>query len=112
METKKENRGGARKGAGRKPVRDEEKQNELFCSAVKRITGKDDDDESKITLIVKLWEGGSRGQMFVAEHIFGKPKENIEVTNKNEFPDLSGISTEELEQLLRLENEDSQDTDS
>jgi len=93
--------GGARTGAGRKPVRDEEKQNALFVEAVKTITGEDDDDEAKKALIVKLWNSGGRGQMFVAEHVFGKAPDVVQVTKKNEFPDLSNFSVTDLENLLK-----------
>lgn len=91
--------GGARKGAGRKPKRDEKKLNHLFVEAVKRITGKDDDNEAKIEILTKLWNGSSRGQLFVAEHLFGKPKENVDL-NVSKRPDLSHITTEELRDLL------------
>jgi hypothetical protein len=103
---KRANNGGARVGAGRKPKIDEDKKNDLFVNAIKTITGKETDDEAKTALLVKLWNTSSRGQLFIAEHIFGKPKEQVEVTNKNEFPDLSNYTTDELEKLIQIENEE------
>lgn len=97
-------RGGARPGAGRKPVVDELKQSELFIEAVKKITGKDDERAAKIDLLVDLWET-QRGKIFISEHVFGKPKEIVEVTNKNEFPDLSNVTTADLERLLNEQND-------
>ena len=101
---KRQNNGGKRSGSGRKPKVDEETQNNIFIEAVKKITGKDDEENAKIDLLVDLWDT-QRGKIFIAEHIFGKPKELVEVTNKNEFPDLSNITTDELENLLNAENE-------
>ena len=106
MSDKRKQNGGARPGAGRKPKRNEEKQNAIFIQAAKEITNEDIEDEAKVALLVQLWNTSSRGQLFVAEHIFGKPKEQVEVTNINEYPDLSGITTEELEQLIQEESND------
>tara|TARA_R110000868_G_scaffold112613_1_gene303149 strand:+ start:87 stop:431 length:345 start_codon:yes stop_codon:yes gene_type:complete len=97
------NNGGARVGAGRKSKVDEETKNNLFIEAIKQITEKDTPDEAKTELLVKLWNTSSRGQLFIAEHVFGKTKEIVEVTNKNEFPDLSNFSTSELEKLMNNE---------
>jgi len=92
--------GGARQGAGRKPKHEEEKLNNLFVEAVKRITGNEDDQEAKIDILVQLWETSSRGQIFIAEHLFGKPKENVDVNVNNNYPDLSNITNDELERLI------------
>ena len=96
----RKNNGGARKGAGRKPKRDEEKLNNLFLEAVKKITGNEDDDQAKIEILTQLWETSSRGQIFIAEHLFGKPKETVDVNHNNNYPDLSNISNEDLERLI------------
>ena len=78
--------GGAREGAGRKPKVDEEKVNNLFISALKELYKKESDDEAKIHFIKDVLLESQRGQLFVAEHIFGKPKETIETThNVNNF---------------------------
>lgn len=103
-EPQKDNRGGKRKGAGRKRVADEMQQKYLFVEAVKRITGKEDPDEAKIDLLVDLWEN-QRGKIFICEHVFGKAKESVEITNKNEFPDLSNVTTADLERLLNEHND-------
>lgn len=83
---KKTNKGGARAGAGRKPVADEKKVNNIFIQALKELYNKDTEDETKIAFVKNTLMESQRGQLFVAEHIFGKPKETIETThNINDF---------------------------
>lgn len=83
---KKSNKGGARQGAGRKPVADEKKVNNIFVQALKELYKKDTEDETKIAFVKETLMQSQRGQLFVAEHIFGKPKEVIEAThNVNDF---------------------------
>lgn len=78
-------RGGKRKGAGRKPKVDEEKVNYIFLTALKQLHNKETDTEAKIEFVKDLYES-QRGQIFIAEHIFGKPKETVETThNINDF---------------------------
>ena len=69
--------GGARPGAGRKPVADEKKVNEIFLSALKQINNVETDEEAKIEF-AKILLGTQRGQIFIAEHVFGKAKETID----------------------------------
>lgn len=69
--------GGKTLGAGRKPKADEEKVNNLFINALKDLYHKDSDEDAKIHFIKVLLEN-QRGQLFVAEHLFGKPKETID----------------------------------
>jgi hypothetical protein len=69
--------GGARPGAGRKPVADEKKVNEIFLSALKQVNNVDTDEEAKIAFAKTLLET-QRGQIFIAEHLYGKPKETID----------------------------------
>lgn len=77
--------GGKREGAGRKPVADEKKVNEIFLSALKSLKSVDTDEEAKIMFAKDLLET-QRGQIFIAEHLFGKPKETVETThNINDF---------------------------
>ena len=77
--------GGKRANAGRKSKVEEDKVNNLFVNALKKLYKKDNDDEAKILFIETLLDS-QRGQIFVAEHIFGKPKETIETThNVNDF---------------------------
>jgi hypothetical protein len=65
MEDKRKNNGG-HKSAGRKPKTDEAKVNSLFVNAVDLLAT-------------------PRGQIFVAEHLFGKPKETVH--NQHELID-------------------------
>ena len=74
-------RGGARKGAGRKHVAEERKANEIFLSAMKNVYNKDNDDDAKIGFAQELLES-QRGQIFIAEHIFGKAKDIVETTHR------------------------------
>ena len=79
-------KGGARKGAGRKPKADEEKVNNLFITALKELYKKDTEDEAKVSFIKDTLLESQRGQIFVAEHVFGKPKDIVETThNINDF---------------------------
>lgn len=73
-------RGGARAGAGRKPKADEEKTNQIFLTMIKDVKKVDTDDEARIALAKELFSF-ERGCMFIAEHVFGKPKEIIEQIN-------------------------------
>ena len=75
MEEKKKN-GGARAGAGRPTKVDELKANAIFINALKVLYKQDLDDDNKIAFVVDLLDS-QRGQIFVAEHIFGKPKETV-----------------------------------
>ena len=77
--------GGKREGAGRKSVAEEKKVNEIFLSALKRLKSVDTDEEAKILFAKDLLDT-QRGQIFIAEHLFGKPKETVETThNINDF---------------------------
>tara|TARA_R110000796_G_scaffold160068_1_gene276844 strand:- start:353 stop:646 length:294 start_codon:yes stop_codon:yes gene_type:complete len=79
-------RGGAREGAGRKSVVEEQKANVIMMNALKELYNKDTDDEAKIHFVKEVLLESQRGQLFVAEHVFGKPKETIETThNVNNF---------------------------
>ena len=70
---------GGNKNAGRKPKADEDKVNNLFNTALRQLYKKKTDDNAKVSFIHTLLES-QRGQIFVAEHIFGKPKENVNQT--------------------------------
>jgi hypothetical protein len=84
MEDKRKNNGG-NKTAGRKTKADELKANAIFINALKVLYKQDLDDDNKIAFVVDLLDS-QRGQIFVAEHIFGKPKETVETTlNVNDF---------------------------
>lgn len=70
---------GGNKNAGRKPKADEEKANTLIKAALKELYNKDSDDENIIQFL-KEFSQSSRGQQFIAEHLLGKPKENLNIT--------------------------------
>lgn len=73
-------------GKGRPPKADEEKVNNLFATALKELYKTETDDEAKVFFIKDKLLESQRGQIFVAEHIFGKPKEIVEAThNINDF---------------------------
>jgi len=79
---KRKNNGGARKGAGRPTKADEQKTNNIFLSALKRIHSTTEDEETKIVFTMDLMKS-DRGKMFVAEHLFGKPKEIKDISLNN-----------------------------
>jgi len=70
-------KGGRIEGSGRKPKADEEKVNTLFTNALKTFYKVDTDEEAKVKLVHTLLES-QRGQIFISEHLFGKPKETID----------------------------------
>jgi hypothetical protein len=85
MEDKRKNNGG-HKTAGRKPKVEEQKVNNIFLQALKELYNKDTDEDAKIVFVKDTLLSSQRGQLFVAEHIFGKPKDIIEAThNVNDF---------------------------
>jgi hypothetical protein len=85
MEDKRKNNGG-HKTAGRKPKVEEQKVNNIFIQALKELYNKDTEDETKIAFVKGTLMESQRGQLFIAEHIFGKPKEIVETThNINDF---------------------------
>lgn len=98
METK---RGGARPNAGRKPVSEEQKVNTLFVNALKELYDKETDDEAKIYFIKKVLLESQRGQLFVAEHVFGKAPQEIKQTNFNiEAKDLDDAEIKRIKDAL------------
>lgn len=86
--------GGARKGAGAKRKADIEKANEVFLSMIKSVHSVETDEEAKQELAKTLYSF-ERGKMFIAEHIFGKPKETIENINI----DAGKITDEEIKRI-------------
>ena len=85
MEDKRKNNGG-HKSAGRKTKVEEAKVNNIFIQALKELYSKDTEEETKIAFVKNTLMDSQRGQLFIAEHIFGKPKEIIETThNLNDF---------------------------
>ena len=79
MADKRKDNGGARKGAGRPSKNDEEKSKVLIRKALKLIYNKDEDEDNTISFL-KDFAQTPKGQQFVAEHLLGKPKENVNFT--------------------------------
>ena len=82
MEDGRKTNGGHKTNGGRKPKADEEKVNTLFVRALKEMYNKKTDDEAKVQFVKELLDS-QRGQLFVAEHIFGKAPQEIKQTNLN-----------------------------
>ncbi len=78
MDGRKNN--GGNKNAGRKPKADEEHALTIIKKALKAIYSTDDDEDAKIAFLKKFSET-SRGQLFIAEHLFGKPRDVVENIN-------------------------------
>ena len=79
-------RGGARPNAGRKSKVEEQKVNNVFLKALGELYSKETEEDTKIAFVKDTLMQSQRGQLFIAEHIFGKPKEIIEAThNVNDF---------------------------
>jgi len=77
---------GNKLGKGRPPKVEEEKVNNIFLKALGELYSKETEDETKIAFVKDTLMQSQRGQLFIAEHIFGKPKETIETThNLNDF---------------------------
>ena len=76
-------KGGKREGAGRPSKVDEQKANTIFITALRELYKKDKDDDAKVAFVKELLES-QRGQLFVAEHIFGKAKDVVENHNFNQ----------------------------
>jgi hypothetical protein len=77
---------GNKLGKGRPSKVDEQKVNTIFVNALKELYNSDTDDEAKITFVKNTLMDSQRGQIFIAEHIFGKPKDIVETThNINDF---------------------------
>ena len=79
-------RGGKREGAGRKPIAEELKVRDTFLKAIKEYYKKESCEEAQIQFIKDTLMESQRGQIFIAEHIFGKPEEKVNNTHSfNEF---------------------------
>ncbi len=86
--------GGAREGAGRKPKADEEKVNQIFINALKEMYSVKTDEEAKKTFVKDTLMESQRGQLFIAEHIFGKAPQEVKQTNLN--IDATDLTEEEV----------------
>lgn len=82
-------------GKGRKPKVEEEKVNTLFQNALKTFYSVETEVEAKQKLVHTLMES-QRGQLFISEHLFGKPKETIDQNvNLNSF---------DIKELFKFDN--------
>ena len=73
---------GNKLGKGRPTKVDEEKANQVFITALKQIYSKDIEDDAKVEFVKTLLDS-QRGQIFVAEHVFGKAPQEVKNTNLN-----------------------------
>ena len=88
MEEKKQdgrkNNGGTKGNKGGRPSKAaEQKVNTIFINALKKLHNTESDDDAKVAFVKDLYES-QRGQLFIAEHLFGKPKEKVDVTTGGE----------------------------
>lgn len=82
FDKRKNNGGHSTKGfAGRKSLADELKSKEIMVNALKTLYRTDIDDKAKELFVRKVLMENQRGQLFIASHIFGKPKETVEATH-------------------------------
>ena len=80
---------------------EEQKANFLFINALKELYDKETDDEAKIHFIKKVLLESQRGQLFVAEHVFGKAPQEIKQTNFNiEAKDLDDEEIKRIKDAL------------
>ena len=73
---------GGNKNAGRKPKAIEEQTNTVFLNALKRIYDEDAAMDAKISFVIGLHES-ERGKLFIAQHLFGKAPDKIELNEVN-----------------------------
>lgn len=98
----KSKRGGVRENAGRKSVAEEQKVNALFVDALKDLYKTNTDDEAKKKFIKETLMDSQRGQLFIAEHIFGKAPQEIKQTNFNfEQKDLTTQEINKIKDVLK-----------
>ena len=95
------NNGGTKgnKGGGRKPMRDEQKINRIFDKALTKIYGEDDTERAKVKFLQALAET-QRGQIFIAEHVFGKSPDIVKQTNTNLNRDINQEEMKIINELL------------
>jgi len=79
----RKNNGGARKGAGRKPMADEKKAKERILKALKAKYGKEEDEEAIKEFLLEFSDS-KEGMKFMAEHLLGKPTDKVDHTTDGE----------------------------
>lgn len=62
---------------------EEEKANVIFVNALSELFNVDTPEEAKIKFIKDTLMESQRGQIFIAEHIFGKAPQEVKNTNIN-----------------------------
>ena len=75
----RKNNGGVRPNSGRPKKLDEELANTRILRALKDLY-KQDEDEDNVNGFLTDFIPTERGQMFIAQHLLGKPKEVSETT--------------------------------
>ena len=99
------NKGGARIGAGRKPVAVEQKTAERFKQILASLYNGDENGA-----VIAAWQSGEPSlQKFILEHAFGKPTDNLNLSGglENTFNyDLSKVKSETLKELLNAATTD------
>jgi len=92
---------GNKLGKGRPPKADEEKVNNIFLTALKQLHNTETDEEAKIAFVKDTLMESQRGQLFIAEHIFGKAPQEIKQTNLNiEAKDLDEEEIKRIKEAL------------
>lgn len=76
---KKNTHGGARANAGAPRKAEVEQSNVIFLTAIKEAKNVDNDLDARKEFAKELLTF-ERGKMFIAEHLFGKPKDVVETT--------------------------------
>ena len=74
--------GGKRSNSGRKKKPLKDHVNTIISSALSEIHNTETDIETKKEFIKEL-HTSQRGQLFLAEHLFGKPTARVETLNQN-----------------------------
>lgn len=83
MDGRKNNKGTKGNKGGRPSKAEEQKANYIFTTALKRIYNTEESEEAKIKFVQELSES-QRGQIFIAEHLFGKAPQTLDVNTSIE----------------------------
>ena len=101
MEEKKKH-GGARQNAGAPKKSEVLQTNFLILSAIKELKSVYSDEDARKEVVKELWTF-ERGKMFIAEHLLGKPPQEIKQTNLN--IDAKDLDEEEIKRIkIALDN--------
>lgn len=89
-------RGGKRPNSGRRRLSDKQSRAATLIAGLKKLYRTDCDEEAKMQLIIEL-AGTQRGRLFIAEHLFGKPTQQVEQTTTTATASVLKLTTEEIE---------------